>query len=113
MFQIWFPEEFITDEATDIEFRDLIKNQIGAVRKLMRKRKANIVIPMFHIDYSADISDTLKALGITDVFGNSANLSPMLGNDNNAFVTEIKHAINFNVNKYGVDTNLGIRRLVR
>jgi len=103
MFQVWMPEDIITDEATDIDFRDLIKNNIGEVRKLMRKRNSNVVMPMFHIDYSADITETLKALGITDVFGNGANLSPMLGNENNAYVSEVNHAVNFNVDKNGVE----------
>ena len=97
------PDEIITDEETDIKFRALIKDKIGEVRLLMRKRNSNIVMPMFHIDYSADITNTLKALGITDVFGNGANLSPMLGDENNAYVSEVNHAVNFNVDKNGVE----------
>ena len=104
MFQVWMPEDIITDEATDIDFRDLIKNNIGEVRKVMRQRKSNVVMPMFHIDYSADITDTLKALGIKDVFQKRvANLSPMLGNNAyDAYVNTVNHAVNFNVDENGV-----------
>ena len=101
--QIWLPEEYITSEAEDVAFREIIKTHIGSVRKSMTKQKVNVVMPKFEIEYKDDIIPALQALGISDVFTGEANLEPMLGDDQNAFVNSVNHGVSLTVDEKGVE----------
>ena len=103
--QIWLPDEMITDAAVDEKFRNLIKANIGKFRRNAgAKLKAAIFMPKFSIEYSDNIVDSLQSIGIEKVFdANEADLSPMLGNDADAFVSKVTHGVKFDLDEDGIE----------
>jgi len=102
--QIWMPDDYITTEEYDAAFRQFIKNQIQKVRRFARKEKTIIKIPKFSIDYSEDIKESLKSIGIESVFSEGqADLSPMLGSDSDGFVSKVNHAVKFDLDENGIE----------
>jgi len=106
--QIWSPlDAIITDSKTDADFRELIKSQIGNIRSkrgMTRKTKCKIVMPKFSMEYKDDIVDSLKAIGIEKVFSQTAaDLSPMLGDSNDAYVKNVNHAVKLDVDENGIE----------
>lgn len=102
--QIWLPEKHITNATEDKSIRELIKKHIGTVRNQMRKVKSTIVMPKFSLEYNDDIVASLQALGINKVFSQfEADLSPMLGNEANAYVKKVNHAVKIDVDENGVE----------
>lgn len=101
--QIWLPEKYITSEDEDKAFREVIKENIGSVRKRMTKQTVNLIMPKFKIEYKDGMIPALQALGIKEVFTDGANLEPMLGNGENAYVSSVDHAVNLNVDEKGVE----------
>ena len=103
--QIWAPGTFITNPTDDAEFRQFIKDNIGSFRKkASKKQKATIIMPKFSLEYSDDIISSLRSLGIEKVFSQTeADLSPMLGNDAQAYVSKVTHAVKFDLDEDGVE----------
>merc|ERR1719402_295074 len=103
MMQIWMPETIITTEEEDEEFREIIKANIGTIRQNMTKTLTEIIMPKFKIDYKESIVEPLQNLGIKDVFTSAADLTPMLGSGHFAQVSDVNHAVSFNVDEKGVE----------
>merc|ERR1711868_22156 len=104
LMQIWAPNSFVnTDEDIDRKFREYMKNNLMTVRRKMKKTLAKIKIPVFEIDSDIELKNAMQQIGITDVFGQQANLSPMLGEDQEAQVSKINHAVKITVDQNGVE----------
>jgi len=104
LMQFWAPEHFINkDEDIDRKFREYIKENMLTVRRKMRKTLAKIKIPVFEIDSDIELKNAMQQIGITDVFGQQADLSPMLGEDQEAQVSKINHAVKITVDQNGVE----------
>merc|ERR1711868_247285 len=102
--QIWAPNKLInTDEDIDRKFREYIKENLLTVRRKMKKTLAKIKIPVFEIDSDIELKNAMQQIGITDVFGQQADLSPMLGEDQEAQVSKINHAVKITVDQNGVE----------
>merc|ERR1711970_763434 len=101
--QIWAPGSFITTEEGDREFMQVIKNNIGSIRKKMNRQLTRLTMPKFDIEYKDGIIEALQDIGITDVFGADADLSPMLGSSNDAYVSHVNHAVKLTVDENGVE----------
>ena len=104
--QVWAPtHSFISrNEEIDRKFRNYIENNILTVRQRMKNTFATLQIPMFEIDSKIRLKDAMKQLGIKDVFERKADLSPMLGKNQAAKVSDISHAVKlaFDANGVGV-----------
>ncbi len=62
----------------------------------------NLSVPKFDISSNLELSDTIRALGVTDVFQTGiADFSPIFPDDN-GFIDQIKHAVRVAVNEKGV-----------
>ena len=103
MMQIWHPDQFIDETETDKKFRQYISENILTIRRKMGKRLARVTMPMFEIDSKVELQGAMKKLGITDVFTSAADLSPMLGPDQDAVVNQINHAVKVTVDQNGVE----------
>ena len=57
-------------------------------------------IPMFKMDYELNLINDLKALGITSVFDESADLSNIT--NDNAYITDAKHSANIEFSNDGI-----------
>ena len=75
----------------------------------MKKTFANIKIPMFEIDSKIKLKDAMKQLGIKDVFDQTADLSPMLGKNQAAELSDFSHAVKVTIDGNGV----GVLRIPR
>ena len=61
-------------------------------------------MPKFSLEYSDDIISSLRSLGIEKVFSQAeADLSPMLGSDEQAYVSKVTHAVKFDLDEDGVE----------
>ena len=114
--QIWAPNSFVnTDEDIDRKFREYMKENLMTVRRKMKKTLAKIKMPVFEIDSDIELKSAMQQIGITDVFGQQADLSPMLGKDQEAQVSKINHAVKITVDQNGVEgaaaTSIQITRL--
>ena len=114
--QIWAPNKFINEnEEIDRKFREYMKNNLLTVRRRMKKTLAKIKMPVFEIDADVELKNAMQQIGITDVFGQAADLSPMLGKDQEAQVSKINHAVKITVDQNGVEgaaaTSIQITRL--
>jgi serine protease inhibitor len=59
----------------------------------------NLSLPKFHIDYSADMSDAVKSLGIKTAFTRDANFEPM--GTGNSYVSDVVHKTTVDVDEQG------------
>jgi len=104
LMQIWAPDHMINEnEEIDRKFREYIKNNLMTVRRKMKKTLAKIKIPVFEIDSDIELKNAMQQIGITEVFGQQADLSPMLGEDQEAQVSKINHAVKITVDQNGVE----------
>ena len=59
--QIWLPTGLITDPEEDKRFQQLIRDNHQDVRsKMGGKKKCNLILPKFSINYKNDITKNLK-----------------------------------------------------
>ena len=101
--QLWVPETYITNSTEDKAFRKVIQNNIGRVRKRMTQQLTQLTMPKFEIEYKDGIIEALQHIGIKNVFGPGADLSPMLGASTNAYVDHVNHAVKLTVDENGVE----------
>jgi serpin B len=75
------------------------------------KQEGFISIPKFKLEYEITLNDTLKSIGMTDIFSNYANFKKMTTEE--VFVNEVKHKTFIDVNEEGTEaaavTSVGIR----
>jgi len=103
MMQIWLPEGTLTTKEEDNAFLKKMSRNIRKVRKGMGKPESRkIIMPKFDISFDKDLKDAFQNMGIVDVFGPSADLSPMLGENQRATVSKVNHATKFKVDEKGV-----------
>jgi len=112
--QLWVPEDYITASEEDREFRNVIRTRISTIRKSMTRQLTQLTMPKFEIEYKDGIIDALRRIGINKVFDAGADLSPMLGDSNNAYVEHVNHAVKLTVDENGVEgaavTTVGFSR---
>ena len=90
------PEELLADEPT-MDF--LISGGESAESKYLI---VNLALPKFDIASDLDLADSLKSLGITDVFDPAvSDFSPMT-DDTAAYLSQAKHAARVTVDEEGV-----------
>lgn len=93
------PDESISidtyiDGFTGEKLNNLLKNR--------RATEVEVVIPQFESEYSTQLKDVLKAMGIERLFSeNSADLSSMGETDTNLFVSSVLHKTYISVDKQG------------
>merc|ERR1711868_347394 len=99
-----------TNDFGDVDIFDLslkarkyMQENLLSVRRKMKKSLAKIKIPVFEIDSDVELKNAMQQIGITDVFGQQADLSPMLGEDQEAQVSKINHAVKITVDQNGVE----------
>ena len=62
-------------------------------------------MPKFSIDFSEDMKELMKNLGIETVFSPDKDLSPMVGemNNDNTEISKINHKVKFDVDENGIE----------
>jgi serine protease inhibitor len=69
--------------------------------KQFTTRQGSIVLPRFKLEYEVGLSKTLKALGMEEAFGNSANFTAMT--ETPVKIDEVKHKTFVEVNEEGTE----------
>ena len=65
--------------------------------------KVNLSLPKFDIHADLNLADTLKEMGITDIFDvNEADFTPILPDDDEGFISDVKHAARVAIDEEGV-----------
>jgi len=107
--QIWLPNDIISSEREDQRFLDEMAKNMNPVRQKIMKRlrkqatraqtcaSHSIDMPKFSIDFRENIVSVLEKLGIVDVFSPMSDLSPMLGDGQQAAVKKVNHVVKFDV----------------
>ena len=79
----------------------LVNTTVQSILKKLRSEKTTISIPKFKLETSYHLEDSLKKLGMTDLFdGNSADLSKIAGNKD-LVVSKVIHKAFIEVNEEG------------
>lgn len=92
------PEELLSSgEATAFLQQDLRKYKNKATPRI------NLSIPKFDICSDMELSNQLKELGVTDAFVlGTADFSPIFPQDDNIYVSQVKHAARVAIDEEGV-----------
>ncbi|XP_038136970.1 serine protease inhibitor 2.1-like isoform X2 [Cyprinodon tularosa] len=90
----------LPDNMTMLE-NNISPAHVNKWMKLMKYWEWKIFVPKFSIKTSSNLNDVLKGMGITDVFGDQANLSG-LAEKKNLTVSEVVHQATLDVNEVGV-----------
>jgi len=105
-FQIWIPkEDDIRDPTIDHKYQEVIKKFAHRQRQDYRPKKVKLTMPKFSIDFSEDMKELMKDIGIETVFSPEKDLSPMVGemNNNNIEISKINHKVKFDVDENGIE----------
>ena len=61
-------------------------------------------MPKFSIDFSEDMKELMKNIGIETVFSQEKDLTPMVGEqNNNVEISKINHKVKFDVDENGIE----------
>ncbi len=67
-----------------------------------KKVKVNLSLPKFDIDSKADLVGAMQSLGVTEIFGENADLSGIVDGDDEVSVSKIEHAARVAIDSKGV-----------
>ena len=80
-----------------------VKN-INSILKFEYKEKVEVTLPRFKLESKLDLVEPLKQLGMTDMFGSTADFSGMTGGTNKGlYVSEIVQKAFVEVNEEGTE----------
>ncbi len=83
--------------------QDLSPGGMYAVVKAMQQADVRCMIPRFAVRTRRRLNDNLKALGMTDAFGASADFSAITGGPNSLFISFVIHEAVMEVNEKGLE----------
>lgn len=92
------PEKLLGDE----ELSQLLSGAWSASKEHRQDARVVLSVPKFDVSSDLELSEGLKALGVTDVFDSTrADFSPLLGEDEGACVSQVDHAVRVAVDEEG------------
>lgn len=85
-----------------------LREQVAAEPELLTRRleerSGRITLPKFRIDYSAELSEALKSLGMGEAFDSSrASFAGILPEPPNLFISGVKHKTYLSVDEDGIE----------
>ena len=104
--KMWFflpdPDKGVDDVLADGEYLELLLPQAQHDESRSKHVYVNWTVPKFDISSSADLSESIKALGVTDIFSlEDANFTAITG-DTPIFVTGVNQSARIIVDEEGV-----------
>ena len=99
---LFLPDEGISPESIAAEALDFISQQ-NEDRANSKSLRINLSVPKFDISSDSELSDTLKTLGVTDIFvSGTADFSAILPEDDGGYIDQVKHAARVLIDEKGV-----------
>jgi len=102
------PDEGFTPEQIleTGEVMDFFAQDPAAYKSPFQNKKSvivNLTLPKFDICADMELSDQLKALGVTDIFSaENADFSPIIPIDDGGYISQVKHAARVAIDEEGV-----------
>lgn len=75
----------------------------GLFQTAFNEREGTVLLPRFKMAYETELNGALEALGMTSIFTESANLSHMVEEDANLFISTVKQKTYIDVNEEGTE----------
>ena len=71
----------------------------------MRKSNIKLTMPKFNVATTAELTEALKKQGITKIFTQEADFTPIVGEElgSQVFMSGADHAVNFKLDENGVE----------
>ena len=107
------PNENHSSLADLEEAMSKVKN-INSILKFGYKEKVEVTLPRFKLESKLDLVEPLKQLGMTDMFGSTADFSGMTGGTNKGlYVSEIVQKAFVEVNEEGTKATAATAAILR
>ena len=90
----------------------LPSSPVRDIRGSLSNQKAVIQVPKFKLETSYELTKTLQALGISDLFSRKADLSKITG-DTELYVSKVVHKAFIEVNEEGAEAAAATAVVVR
>ena len=99
---LFLPDEGITPESIAAEAMCFLRLQ-NEGRANSKSLRVNLSVPKFDVASDSELSDTLKTLGVTDIFTpGTADFSAILPEDDGGCIDQVKHAARVLIDEKGV-----------
>ena len=102
--QMWLflPDEGIAPERITEEVMEFLRLQ-KEDRANSKSLRIKLSVPKFDVASDSELSDTLKTLGVTDIFTpGTADFSAILPKDDGGYIDQVKHAARVLIDEKGV-----------
>lgn len=106
---------FLPDKDSNLEELEKVladNEKVKTVFSSFKKKKGQVVMPKFKLEYEKKLNDVLKKLGMEEAFAESANFKKMFAKDTPAMISEVKHKTFVEVNETGTEaaavTSVGV-----
>lgn len=99
---LFLPDEGITPESITTDAVNFLRQRTEDYANAKTLR-INLSVPKFDVASDSELSDTLKTLGVTDVFTpGTADFSAILPEDDGGYINQVKHAARVLIDEKGV-----------
>lgn len=99
---LFLPDEGIAPESIVAEVTAFLRLQKEG-RANEKSLRINLSVPKFDVASDSELSDTLKALGVTDIFTpQTADFSAILPKDDGGYIDQVRHAARVLIDEKGV-----------
>lgn len=103
---LFLPDEGVAPEEIVEEVHAFLQKHPHHYNSGYENRKdiqVNLSLPKFDINADLHLEDTLKSMGITDVFDvTQADFTPILPNADDGYISDVKHAARVTIDEEGV-----------
>ena len=105
---LFLPDEGVTpaELLKSGQVTDFLKQNPTAYDSSFQQQKSvkvNLSLPKFDVSSDMEVSNTLKDLGITDIFDcNTADFTPIIPQDDEGYVSQVQHTTRVAVDEKGV-----------
>lgn len=91
------------DSSADEFVQSMSKDDWNKWQTQFNEQEGTILLPKFTLEYDITLNDTLIALGMPSAFNEQADLTKLVKDSNDLYVSEVKHKSFIDVNEEGTE----------
>src|SRR5690625_2143142 len=91
------------DSSADELVQSMSKDDWNKWQTQFNEQEGTILLPKFTLEYDITLNDTLIALGMPSAFNEQADLTKLVKDSNDLYVSEVKHKSFIDVNEEGTE----------